>query len=46
MREMRWSWDDFQNAPLYVRRYCWDLMNIRRRVEGERAERRSSGGQR
>jgi hypothetical protein len=45
MREMHWSWADFETAPVYVRKYCWDLMNIRRRVEGERAEQRKPGGQ-
>lgn len=39
MREMGWSWPDLEAAPPYVRRFCTDLMTIRRRVANERADR-------
>jgi hypothetical protein len=41
MREMRWSWKQLHDeTPPYVRRYCLDLMMVRRRVEHEKAEQR------
>jgi hypothetical protein len=40
MERMRWSWDDLQNTPAYVRRYCVDFLGIRARVQAEAAERR------
>lgn len=43
MRDMGWSWPDLEAAPPYVRRYCMDLMIIRRRVEAERADRGADG---
>jgi hypothetical protein len=27
---MGWSWPDLQATPAYVRRVCWDLLQIRR----------------
>jgi hypothetical protein len=33
MRFMGWSWTELQGTPLYVRRYCWDLMNARLKAE-------------
>jgi len=48
MREMGWSWRELQeDTPLYVRRYVWDFLLIRRQAEHdaqERANRRSAGG--
>lgn len=44
---MGWSWRELQDTPLYVRRYVWDLLLIRRQAEHdaqERANRRSAGG--
>jgi hypothetical protein len=35
MHEMSWSWPELQATPLYVRRYCWDLLLIRRKQGGE-----------
>jgi hypothetical protein len=46
MHEMTWSWDEFQATPLYVRRYCLDLISIRRRVAAEKADQRNPGGPR
>lgn len=41
---MKWSWDEFQAAPLYVRRFTLDLISIRRRVAAERDNRQRPGG--
>lgn len=30
---MGWSWSDLQDTPMYVRRYCWDLLQIKRQAE-------------
>jgi hypothetical protein len=38
MEGMGWSWDDLVATPLYVRRYCWDLLLIRRQADAQRAE--------
>jgi hypothetical protein len=38
MHEMKWSWDELQATPLYVRRYCWDIMQVARRVEQDRLD--------
>lgn len=27
---MGWSWPDLQATPAYMRRVCWDLLQIRR----------------
>lgn len=39
-----WSWEQLQATPLYVRRYCWDILQIegewlenQRQREAERA---------
>lgn len=38
---MNWSWPDLMATPVYVRRYCWDLLQIRRKaVDDELAARR------
>jgi hypothetical protein len=50
MRQMRWSWDQLQQTPLYVRRYCVDFLNMLNTHEEREAERerrkseRASGG--
>lgn len=47
MLGMSWSWTDFQATPLYVRRYCWDLLQARRQAEqdaNERANCEAQGG--
>lgn len=28
MKRMHWSWDELQATPLYVRRYCLDILNM------------------
>ena len=40
MREMAWSWTEMERTPPYVRKFCTDLMVIRRRCEAERAKRK------
>lgn len=30
---MGWSWEALQNTPVYVRRYCWDLLQIKRAAQ-------------
>lgn len=27
MRRMHWSWEQLQQTPAYVRRYCLDFLN-------------------
>lgn len=50
MRQMRWSWEQLQQTPLYVRRYCVDFLGMineqeERQMERERrkADRASKG---
>jgi len=38
MREMGWSWDQLEATPLYVRRYTWDLILTRRRIQQEKQD--------
>lgn len=38
MHEMGWSWEELQTTPIYVRRYCWDLIQIQRQVQREKQE--------
>ena len=38
------GWRDLQEMPVYVRRFCWDLLLIKRRCIAERANRQNSGG--
>lgn len=38
MERMRWSWDQLQATPAYVKRYCVDFLGIRARVQEEKAE--------
>lgn len=36
MKRMHWSWDELQDTPMYVRRYCIDFLNAL--AEHEQAE--------
>jgi hypothetical protein len=38
MYEMRWSWDELQATPHYVRRYCYDFRQIILAYEREQTE--------
>jgi hypothetical protein len=42
MLGMKWSWPALQATPMYVRRYCMDLLGIRAKCAAQRRE----GGQR
>jgi hypothetical protein len=39
MKEMGWSWSDLEATPMYVRRFCADLMGIRRKCEADHMRR-------
>jgi hypothetical protein len=43
MLGMGWSWEQLQATPLYVQRYCWDLLQIRREAEQAAYDRASPG---
>lgn len=30
---MGWTWGALQATPVYVRRYCWDLLQIKRQAQ-------------
>jgi hypothetical protein len=38
MRDMGWSWADLEATPAYVRRFCQDLLWIRRAAEADEAD--------
>lgn len=38
MREMGWSWREYQDTSLYVRRVQWDCIVARRTAENDRAQ--------
>jgi hypothetical protein len=40
------SWRDLEETPAYVRRFCLDLLSIKRRCIADRSNRPHSGGQR
>jgi hypothetical protein len=47
MREMGWSFEALQRTPAYVRRYCWDFIQLRRQAEAdahEQAKREAEAG--
>ncbi len=39
MREMRWTWDEYQATPHYVRQVCWIFLMEGRRANNAAAER-------
>lgn len=39
MREMRWSWRELQDTPMYVRRFTWDCITAKREAEEEQQRR-------
>jgi hypothetical protein len=43
MREMGWSFAELEDTPVYVRRYVWDLIRVRRQAEAD-ANDRAAGG--
>lgn len=38
MHGMGWSWAELQETPPYVKRYCWDTLQIRYRIEADQME--------
>ena len=47
MRRMHWSWEQLQQTPMYVRRYCVDFLNMigeQEERETERERRRAERG--
>jgi hypothetical protein len=39
MQAMHWSWEDMENTPPYVKRYCIDLLSVKRRAEAAARDR-------
>lgn len=47
MKRMHWSWTELQATPVYVRRYCLDMLGMlgeHERQESARAERKARAG--
>lgn len=45
MSRMRWSWQELQETPVYVRRYCLDILGMiaeHEKQEARRAERKGN----
>lgn len=38
MKEMSWTWTDYEATPVYVRQFCWDFIMRKRRVQNARIE--------
>ena len=36
MKEMHWSWDQLQEAPPYVRRFCADFNAISNQIQADK----------
>jgi hypothetical protein len=44
MKQMRWSWEELQQTPVYVRRYCVDflgMISVHEERETERERRKA-----
>lgn len=39
MRRMHWSWEQLQATPIYVRRYCLDILGMLSAHEEQEAKR-------
>ena len=46
MREMRWTWADYEAAPIFVRQFCWDFIMRRRRIHNRDYEASRRGDER
>lgn len=46
MRRMHWSWDQLQSTPMYVRRYCLDILNMISEHEERESKREQSRAER
>lgn len=38
MREMHWTWADYESTPVFVRQFCWDFIMRRRRINNSKVE--------
>lgn len=38
MREMHWTWSDYEATPIFVRQFCWDFIMRRRRIQNSQAD--------
>ena len=36
---MRWTWRELQDTPMYVRRFTWDFIQMRRQAEKDAVDR-------
>lgn len=45
MRRMHWSWEQLQQTPVYVRRYCLDFLNAIAEAEERENDRARSSAQ-
>jgi hypothetical protein len=43
MREMRWSWPDYNATPHYVRQLCWIFLMMSRRARNAQIQRANRG---
>lgn len=43
MFEFHWSFHELSETPLYVKRFTWDLLQVRRQAEADQRRRDSSG---
>lgn len=46
MRRMHWSWEQLQQTPLYVRRYCLEFIRMISKHEEREAQREQSRAER
>ncbi|MBX7464974.1 hypothetical protein K1Y80_02610 [Streptomyces sp. MAG02] len=49
MKRMKWSWEQLEATPMYVRRYCIDFLGAiaeREQAENDRAHGQAARGQR
>jgi hypothetical protein len=43
MRKMHWSWDEYQSTPAYVRRFCFDFIQLQFEEKRRQAEAQHGG---
>jgi hypothetical protein len=42
MREMHWTWADYEATPIFVRQFCWDFIMRRRRIHNSEYEKQAA----
>lgn len=40
---MGWSWQELDATPIYVKRYCWDLLQIRIAAQNAKLDKGKGG---